>query len=158
MAKNRINSGTDKRRVRGAVAVRVADIAFRSKLESRVYMILKGLKLNPHYEPTTFTIMDGFTWDNKKYMPITYTPDIIVIKNNINYIIECKGYATEVFMIKKKLFMNYLCINGMTNYKYIIIKNENDLVNMLNIIEEGNHVDKERPIRNRLLRSNRTRK
>lgn len=139
----------DKKRVRGAQKTQIGKIIFRSKLEAKVYTILKGLKFNPSYETETFTIIDKFEWQGKKYRPTTYTPDIIVNRDGIKYIIECKGFITDTFPLKKKLFVNYLRINNLKDYHYYVIKTSKDLTNLIDIIHKNNV--KKNTLRRRLL-------
>lgn len=100
------------------------NIRFKSKLEKMVYKTLKEVGFEPLYEPTTYTVWQGFKptipfydrdkntrllkLNNKKIIDIKYTPDFIFLYNSIVIIIEAKGMENDVFYIKKKLFRAYL--------------------------------------------------
>lgn len=49
------------KKIRNATEVKSKGIAFKSQLEKSVYNTLLQLGFNPQYEPTTFTLWDGFT-------------------------------------------------------------------------------------------------
>ncbi len=93
-------------------------INFASGLEKYMYQCLKKNKIKVKYEGETFTLLNGFYFDNEVYerqanskgeyknrgqkriLPITYTPDFI----GDNFIIETKGRPNESFPIRWKLF------------------------------------------------------
>ena len=93
-------------------------ITFASGLERYMYQILKKNKIKSKYEGETFTLVDGFYFDNEVYerqsngkgemvnrgckriLPIKYTPDFI----GKDFIIETKGRANESFPMRWKLF------------------------------------------------------
>ena len=108
-------------------------IKFASGLEKYMYMALKKAKIKAKYEGKTYTIQEGFMFNNesyerqsngkgelvnrgcKKILPIRYTPDFI----SDSFIIECKGRANESFPMRWKLFKKYVNINmkHVTLYK-----------------------------------------
>jgi hypothetical protein len=108
-------------------------INFASGLEKHMYIALKKAKIKAVYEGETFTLIDGFMFENSSYerqangkndminrgnnkiLPIKYTPDFI----GDGFIIECKGRANESFPIRWKLFKKYVKENltGITLYK-----------------------------------------
>ena len=108
-------------------------IQYKSGLEMKMAKVLTGLNIPFQYEPTKFTLMEGFHFDvdsferqsngkgeyknrgNKKVLPITYTPDFI----GRGWIIETKGFAGDVFPLKWKLFKDWIEKNdsGVTLYK-----------------------------------------
>jgi len=93
-------------------------IKFASGLEKYMYQCLKKEKIKFKYEGETFTLLNGFYFDNQVYerqanskgefknrgqkriLPITYTPDFI----GDEFIIETKGRPNESFPIRWKLF------------------------------------------------------
>ena len=114
-----------KRKKRGPVRAKkvVHDgITFASGLEKYMYIALKKAKIKAKYEGETYTIQEGFTFDNesyerqsngkgemvnrgcKKILPIKYTPDFV----SSSFIIECKGRANESFPIRWKMFKKYV--------------------------------------------------
>ena len=124
------------RRKRGPVTSKkvICDgITFASGLEKYMYLALKEAKLINMYEGVTFTLQEGFMFDNKSYerqgngkgelvnrgskkiLPIKYTPDFV----SDSFIIECKGRANESFPIRWKMFKKYVKDNlkHVTLYK-----------------------------------------
>ena len=124
------------RRKRGPVTSKkvICDgIKFASGLEKYMYLALKKAKIQADYEGTTFTLQEGFMFDNKSYerqangkgdmvnrgskkiQPIRYTPDFVSDK----FIIECKGRANESFPIRWKMFKKHVKANypHVTLYK-----------------------------------------
>jgi len=108
-------------------------ITFASGLEKYMYLALKEAKIINMYEGVTFTLQEGFMFDNESYerqsngkgdmvnrgskriLPIKYTPDFV----SDSFIIECKGRANESFPIRWKMFKNYVKNNlpRVTLYK-----------------------------------------
>ena len=108
-------------------------IPFASGLERYMYQALKSAKIKADYEGRTYTLIDGFNFDNesyerqsngkgelinrgnKKILPIKYTPDF----TNDSFIIECKGRANESFPMRWKLFKRFInrCYPHVTLYK-----------------------------------------
>jgi hypothetical protein len=96
-----------------------------------MYIALKKAKIKAKYEGQTYTIQEGFIFENesyerqsngkgelvnrgcKKILPIRYTPDFI----NDSFIIECKGRANESFPMRWKLFKKYV----NTNMKHVTL-------------------------------------
>ena len=124
------------RRKRGPVTSKkvVHDgITFASGLEKYMYIALKEAKIINMYEGATFTLQEGFMFDNesherqsngkgsmvnrgsKKILPIKYTPDFV----SDSFIIECKGRANESFPIRWKMFKKHVKDNlkHVTLYK-----------------------------------------
>ena len=109
-------------------------INFKSHLEVMVYKTLKELGFNPQYEPTTYTIFEGFattvpfltkntlkrknfryevlspfTVVVRKPIPsITYTPDFYFEYGGKKIIVEAKGVPNDVYPYKLKMFRKYL--------------------------------------------------
>tara|TARA_R100000697_G_scaffold39970_1_gene52123 strand:- start:176 stop:640 length:465 start_codon:yes stop_codon:yes gene_type:complete len=108
-------------------------IKFASGLEKYMYVVLKKAKIKAKYEGKTYTVQEGFMFNNesyerqsngkgelvnrgcKKILPIKYTPDFV----SDSFIIECKGRANESFPMRWKLFKKYVNDNlkHVTLYK-----------------------------------------
>ena len=108
-------------------------IKFASGLEKYMYQALKKAKIHSIYEGCTFTVQEGFVFENesyerqsngkgdmvnrgsKKILPIKYTPDFV----SDSFIIECKGRANESFPLRWKMFKKYVKDNlkHVTLYK-----------------------------------------
>tara|TARA_R110002012_G_scaffold277072_1_gene464203 strand:- start:187 stop:630 length:444 start_codon:yes stop_codon:yes gene_type:complete len=108
-------------------------IKFASGLEKYMYIALKKAKIKAKYEGKTYTVQEGFMFNNesyerqsngkgdlinrgcKKILPIKYTPDFV----SDSFIIECKGRANESFPMRWKMFKKYVNDNlkHVTLYK-----------------------------------------
>ena len=125
-----------RRKKRGPVVAKkvVCDgIKFASGLEKYMYLALKKAKIKAKYEGKTYTVQEGFMFNNesyewqsngkgdlvnrgcKKILPIKYTPDFV----SSSFIIECKGRANESFPLRWKMFKKYVNENlkRVTLYK-----------------------------------------
>lgn len=101
----------------GAQKTNVQDIVFDSKVESQYYEKClddkaKGTILNFELQPR-YELQPAFTKDNKKYRKMEYVADFLIyhIDGSLE-VIDIKGFAVPVAILKKKLF----------NYKYIDLK------------------------------------
>ena len=125
-----------KRKKRGPVVAKKVmynGITFASGLEKYMYIALRKAKIKAKYEGETYTVFEGFEFDNdsfekqsngkgefvnrgcKKILSVRYTPDFIAD----DFIIECKGRANESFPIRWKMFKKYVKDNlpNVTLYK-----------------------------------------
>jgi len=113
--------------------VTIDGITFLSTLEGYMYSALKLADIKASYEGATYTLQEGFRFDNtcyerqangkgemidrghKKVQPIKYTPDFV----NPSFIIEVKGRANETFPIRWKMFKEYAAreLPNVTLYK-----------------------------------------
>lgn len=91
-------------------------IKFRSKLETYTYKKLKEANISAEYEQHKYELLPAFTFNGKKYRPITYLPDFV----GNNFVIECKGFPNDVFPLKAKLF-NYYLYKYMPDTNYYIV-------------------------------------
>jgi hypothetical protein len=87
----------------------VDGIKFASKKEAKRYSELKllasqgkitDLKLQPVFE-----LIPSFKCDNKTIRRIKYIADFYYCQNGVEVVEDCKGFRTEVYKIKKKLFL-----------------------------------------------------
>ena len=103
-------------------------IKFASGLEVYMYKALKEAKIVAEYEPTSYTLMEGFEFSGvafercsngkgefkdrgcKKILPIKYTPDFV----GRDFVIECKGRANESFPLRWKLFKSWMSLHAPT--------------------------------------------
>ena len=97
-------------------------IKFQSGLEVYMYKALKEARIVGEYEPTSYTLLNGFDIESvcfekqangkgeykdrgcKKILPIKYKPDFV----GRDFIIECKGRANESFPLRWKLFKAWI--------------------------------------------------
>lgn len=151
------------KKIRNATVIKKGDITFKSMLEKTIYNCLLEHGFNPKYEPTRFTLIDGFTAITPFYdketdsqfkkrreagdnsprklvrksgimQGIRYTPDFYFKYNGIDIYIEAKGIENDVFYIKKKLFLRYLDSIG-TPSMYFEVYTKKQLLQAIEIIK-----------------------
>lgn len=91
-------------------------IKFRSKLEISVYKELKKQDIEFEYEPEKIVLQEGFKPKSPYYIDskehwekvraITYTPDFVAKIDDYTVYIEVKGWETDRYIVKKKMFLN----------------------------------------------------
>lgn len=101
--------------MKNALEVEYDGIKFKSKTERAVYIYLSEHGYHPLYEPDKIVIATGFRiitpWyrygkpKKTKMVDITYTPDFRAEINGRIVYFEVKGFETDVFPIKRKLFL-----------------------------------------------------
>lgn len=131
--KNKKASSTTNKKVKNATVVIYDGITFRSKLEVYTYKKLKEYKIKAKYEPVSFTLVEPFSYGNKKIRAMTYTPDFV----GKDFIIECKGMPNESFPLRWKLFQLYLHNNNL-NYDLYIPHNHKEVDEVIKQIKEKN--------------------
>lgn len=120
----------DNRRVRNAHPKEYNGIKFKSLAEVMVYKTLLSEGLNPQYEKEIYNILDGTTVsvpfytknkfkrknhnikiisnttciDNRPLSSLIYTPDFTFDYKGKHIIIEVKGFSSDCFMYRFKLF------------------------------------------------------
>jgi hypothetical protein len=116
------------KKIRNATPLTVDGINFRSKLEAFTYNKLIEIGIMPKYEEEKYILIPAFTFRNEKIRPMTYTPDFTFFdKQNNFHIIECKGFANDVFPFKWKLFKYELYKQFNDNYNLHIVKNQREV-------------------------------
>lgn len=131
------------KKIKNATPVDIDGIHFRSKMEARVYSILKENGFYVDYEKKTFDLLSGFYptvecydrhYDRKqksemfglsqdKVMAITYTPDFSIEINGILVLLEVKGKENDTYPLKKKMFRRLLeSLKEMTGKRFIFIE------------------------------------
>lgn len=89
--------------------VMIDNIMFDSKKEANYYTYLKMLeqagKITDLELQKKFVLQDKFILNGKTYRAITYKADFVYKENGQVHVVDTKGYRTEVYKIKKKLFM-----------------------------------------------------
>ena len=108
-------------------------IKFKSKLEVFMYKQLRAAKIKFDYEKQTFVLIEGFTYMGKKLRPITYTPDFVL--KDYSVIIETKGFMTEVFRIKMKLF-KWMLSQQKDDRLIYTPRNQKDCLEVINKIKK----------------------
>lgn len=87
----------------------VDNILFDSKKEANYYTKLKILrdagKISGLRLQEKFILQPSFKLNGKTYRAITYIADFVYKDDKGVHVVDTKGYRTEVYKIKKKLFM-----------------------------------------------------
>lgn len=109
-------------KVRNATPNEYDGIKFRSKLETYTYKKLKEANIIADYEMHRYELLPAFTFNNKKYRAMTYLPDFV----GDNFVIECKGYRTDTWPLREKLF-NYYLYNFEPNISFYIVHNQKEV-------------------------------
>jgi len=90
--------------------VTVDGIKFDSHAEATFYHLLKSMKkakLIDEFElQKKFTLQDSFKFEGKTVRAITYVCDFHVLRNGVYDVIDVKGMETDVFKMKRKMFIN----------------------------------------------------
>lgn len=80
-------------------SIKEADYFDKLHLELRAG-IIKNLDLQPQFE-----IIPKFTYGDTKYSKIKYIADFSYIKNGDFFVVDVKGFKTDVYKIKIRLFL-----------------------------------------------------
>ena len=110
------------KKIKNATTCQEDGITFRSKQELSIYKYLRSIGITPKYEPEKFTIWDRdklsvpyydrygkvFKRIVRKPTAVHYTPDFIFNINDIEVILEVKGFKNDVTPYKIRLFRDYL--------------------------------------------------
>lgn len=131
------------KKVKNAVSKTYNNITFRSKLEVSCYKRLETSGLTFSYEPERIDLWEGQhiynvpVFEQKKGLKLmkslknpfklrnmTYTPDFKVIHKDTIIYIDSKGFATDMYMLKKKMFIQHLESKN-DNYKYMFFEPRN---------------------------------
>jgi protein-tyrosine phosphatase len=126
---------TGNSKVKNAVkSVHVADDGTETKLDSGLELFFYTQCLNKNIkverEPK-FTIQPKFTYLNEKVREINMFPDFYLPELNI--IVETKGFETDTYKIKKKMFIYHLyTLDKQT--KYVVVKNRKEILDFINTL------------------------
>ena len=89
--------------------ITIDNITFDSKKESLRYQQLKlleraGVISNLELQKK-YILQDKFELNGKKYREISYVADFVYIQDGKTIVEDTKGFRTEVYKLKKKMFM-----------------------------------------------------
>lgn len=118
-------------KVRNATPTEVDNIKFKSKLEAYTYLQLKKAGIEAEYEPTHFTLIPAFIYNNEKVRKMTYLPDFV----GKDFIIECKGLITDSFPLRWKVFKYILHLSG-AKYNLYLVRNQVQVNNLIKTLKE----------------------
>ena len=102
---------------------------FRSKLEVQTAQTLDAMGVSYRYEERKITLQEGFRtpYQKNKVRAITYTPDFEIG----SLMLECKGFETPEWKIKKKMLFKYLAENEPETIFYQIRDSKKQLLTAL---------------------------
>ena len=102
---------------------------FRSSLEIQTAKVLDSLGIPYLYEERKIILQDKFRSPHQKDMvrQLTYTPDFIIGP----IMLECKGFETPEWKIKKKLLFKWLLDNEPDTYFYQVHDAKKSLLEVL---------------------------
>lgn len=137
MRKVKKKTNPSKGRVKNATPNELDGIKFKSKLERYTYEQLLKNNIKAEYEKEKITLVESFKFKNQTIRAVTYNPDFV----GDNFIIECKGYFTEVARLKWKLFLQWLSKNkpDYDVYMPMSIKQVNEVINTIKQTINGNN-------------------
>lgn len=121
-----------KGKVKNATPIIIDDIQFKSKLEGYCYSQLKLANIQADYEPKHFTLLPSFIYNNESIRKMTYKPDFV----GKDFIIECKGFVTDSFPLRWKLFKYTLHLLN-SNYTLFIVRNHKQVDETIKKIKEN---------------------
>lgn len=122
--KNTIN-----KKVKNATIVERYGIKFKSKLELYTFEKLKQNNILFDYELHRFELIPSFVFLGKKIRNMTYLPDFV----GNSFIIECKGFKTDAWPLREKLF-KYKLFLTQDNREFYVVHNQKEVDNCINRI------------------------
>lgn len=124
---------TSNKKVKNATPTVYNNIKFRSKLEMYTYKKLEQAKINAEYEMHRFELIPAFVFLGKKIRAMTYLPDFV----GDNFIIECKGFGTDAWPLREKLFKYKLFLTN-DNRHFYVVHNQKEVDECINQILTNN--------------------
>lgn len=86
----------------------VDGITFDSRHEAKRYAVLKLLErdgaISDLRRQVKYELVPAFDLDGKHYRSITWIADFVYTENGKEVVEDCKGYRTDVYKLKRKLF------------------------------------------------------
>lgn len=154
LARDNVKKSKNKK-VKNATPMVYDGIEFKSRLEVTAYKTFREAGFAIQYEPCKYVLWRGFKptipfynrkkaskksnvtglkLDSKKLLDTTYTPDFQFKYKGYLIIIETKGLETDAFLIKKKLFRQYL-ENNVPNSIFFEVFSKTHIQQALEIIK-----------------------
>lgn len=69
-------------------------------------VLLKEKRILDFERQVSIELLKGFEYRGKKERPITYVADFVIFKLGKTQYCDVKGYKTEVYKLKRKMFLN----------------------------------------------------
>lgn len=121
------------KKVKNATKIIYDGIQFRSKLEAYTYQKFKENGIKVEYESKKFTLLPSFEFHSEKVRAITYLPDFV----GNNFIVECKGFPTDSFPLKEKLFKRLL-VDISPNCMYYVVHTQKEVNTLVEQLKQKN--------------------
>ena len=122
-------------KVRNATPTEYNGIKFRSKLEVYTYKKLREAEISADYEQHRFELLPAFVaLSGKKYRAMTYLPDFV----GKDFIIECKGFPTDSWPLRKKLF-EYALVRDKLKYNFYEVHTQKEVDALVLNLKEQQH-------------------
>ena len=118
------------KKIMNATPLTFDGIKFRSRLEAFTYRKLKENGIEADYELNRYVLIPSFEYEGEKVRACTYTPDFV----GKGFIIEVKGFSTDSFKIKWKMFKQYLA-NKRLNIDLYLPANQKKVVQVIETIK-----------------------
>lgn len=122
MRTTRKRKSSKNKKVKNTTPTSIDGIKFRSKLEAYMYEKLKEAKIYNEYEQNRFELIPAFTFLGKKIRAMTYLPDFV----GKDFIIECKGFPTDAWPLREKLF-KYKLFLTQDKRQFFIVHNKKEV-------------------------------
>lgn len=153
----------ENKKIKGATAVDLEEIHFKSKLERSCYIKLREAGFSVSYEPERFIIWQGGKLEqtlafqpskkNRKeveaitrpLLPITYTPDFVLESGKFICYFDAKGYANDRYPMKKKMFLKVLeemTRNSNFIYLFFEVQSVSQILHSIKIIKDMTQLEK----------------
>lgn len=152
----------ENKKIKGATAVDFEGIHFKSKSERSCYIKLREAGFEVIYEPERCVVWKGGRLEKvisyqpskknrreveattRPLLPITYTPDFLVVSGNVICYFDIKGYANDRYPMKKKMFLKYLEETGSSDCTYLFfeINSVSQLLHSIKIIQNMTQLEK----------------
>ena len=135
------------RKIKNAKEITYNNIHFKSGLEVYCYKQLRSNNVKFKYEEDCYELIAPFesTCESFEFMKkrasnkiraISYTPDFTNRNTTLKWVIECKGFKTNEFKIKWKLFKRYLETHHQ-GCKIFLPRNQNQIDWTIKYIKEN---------------------
>ena len=141
-----LNSQLDKP---SSAVVYVDGVKYDNYGERMYHIQLMNAGLSPEFQPK-YTLFEKQTKDaeipmlqNKNASEVKVTPDFLVVHEGFNYIIDTKGYPTEMAIMRYRLLKHVLLERKEFNTRILFIYNKKEMSDFILCLKSGNLPAKE---------------
>lgn len=122
---------SENKKVKNATKKVFNDLTFDSQLEVYFYKLCLKENITIEREPK-FVLQSKFEFMGEKLREIAMFPDFYLPEFDI--LLECKGFANDLFPLKRKLLLFHLKIH-YPNRKYFMVKNQKECDEFINYLK-----------------------